>query len=414
MSRSERFKKFMKTNRTIFRVLLLSSLLAVLVCVTTDPLDKGHPAFTHPKTYPYDLHKYLYMADHPFSLRIAPFGYRILMPLVVHLLPADRFAAFYACTVFSLILTAALVFFILRAMRFSTVFSCLGMLVFYSTGYLARFNVFATWHVDAFSFLFVALGFWFVLKNRPAWLAVTLLVGMLAKETVLFILPLYYTFRAARLFDGRLVLKTLMIGLPALSLWFSMRLVFPPLNQDERYLRTIPYEVSVVHVISDDPAINRTHEPGKLLREIGLKRFKEMSAANLKRVVFGVWGAMLFLVLAAPKENLRFLAKGAPFLLLVYGQLLFGSNTERLLALSFPVVIPMILAGFHRIQTVLNVHPCFLFLLPAVIFLLDLSLRSDYRFSPELRIQNLVLLGWFVLLFMISGLSKPSAKPPGI
>ncbi len=404
----KQIKTTLKKHGSVWAALFLSALLTVLVCVTTPPLGTGHPAFTDSHAYPYDLHKYLYMADHPFSLRIAPFCYRILTPLVVSLMPAERFTAFYGLTAASLIAAGVLMFLVLRALRFNRACSLLGMLVFYAAGYVVKFNLFAVWHVDAFSYVFALLGFWFALKNRPVWLAATLLVGMLAKESVLFILPLYYSFRAGRLFDGRLLLKTLLIGLPALTLYAGMRLVFPPLNQDEAYLRTIPYEVSVVHVISDDPAVNRTHEPAKLLREIGLKRFQEMSAANLKRILFGVWGAMLFVVLAAPRDNLRLLVRGGPYLFLVYAQLLFGSNTERLLAISFPVAVPMIVAGFRRIGSTLRVHPAWLFLPPAAYFIMGTGLRSDRGFSPEPRIQAAVLLLWFILLFAAADLFRPS------
>ncbi|MBN2030707.1 hypothetical protein JW824_10740 [bacterium] len=383
-------------------VCAVSLLFVGLLYMKTPLLNYEHPSFQRPHDLPYDLHKYLYMAKYPFQLRIAPFCYRILQPLIVTILPFEYFTGFCIVTGLSVVVTGILMFYILKALRFHYWYCFLGMVVFFAIGFATRFNVFATWHVDAFSYVFLTLAFLFILQDRPVVTSIILAVGLLAKESVLFILPLYYTFRTERLFNPKLVFKTFIIGIPGIVILLGLRLFLPPLNNDQTYLSQIPYEVSVVHVLSDDVDTNRTHELQDLLKIIGIPRLKNITLSDLKRYSFGVWGTFILLLFIVPRENVVFLILSCPFLILVYTQILFGMNVERLLILAFPVMIPMFVTGFRGIGKKLNLHPVFLIPLPLIYFILLLLLESDYIFMPELKLQFYVMLLWFIYLFIFS------------
>ena len=64
---------------------------------TTVALALAMVLFGHPLAG--DAHHYLAMSAHPFTFEAAPWGYRILTPLIVHVLPASHELGFEIVTV---------------------------------------------------------------------------------------------------------------------------------------------------------------------------------------------------------------------------------------------------------------------------------------------------------------------------
>ena len=144
-----------------------------------------------------DCDYYVKQALQPGSVQVNPFVFRILTPTLVrilkvnsnHLLEWD--AAWYLFT-FLLVYGSGLLFFRFcrRVLNLSVSSSCLAALMLLANWVYARFQMEIPFFPDPLNNFLWMLAFTLLFTERWGWFYVTIAVGMLNKEVILFLAPL--------------------------------------------------------------------------------------------------------------------------------------------------------------------------------------------------------------------------------
>ena len=113
---------------------------------------------------------------------------------------------------------------------------------------------------------------------------------------------------------------------------------------------------------------------------------------------------IMFLTLISIRKNLKLLLKFIPFLLLIYSQLLFAVNTERLLVMGFPVMIIFALYGIDEIAKISGIKTTYLIMMPLI--MLSLNLIDTSSPSASLENQLLVFVLYLAIIFQIRIISN--------
>ena len=129
---------------------------------------------------------YREMARRPFTVTAAPFCFRFLSPLIVWLLPFGEARGFIILTFASLAATAAVFYLYLR--EFYTHQRALVGIGLFLFSPCVTWNLQNPYLVDPLSYLFIALAFLLLRREKWAALALALAVGVCAKEIALFVL----------------------------------------------------------------------------------------------------------------------------------------------------------------------------------------------------------------------------------
>ena len=368
---TERF--FSSRRREFLLVIGVALIINAALRVRTDALTYDHPRFFNP----WDHHKYIWMATNgPFDFHVAPFCWRVGTPLLAAVLPFDVEKNFMILSYISLWLTGVAMYYLARRFGFSRETAFTGMIAFFSIGWAVKANLYNIFKPDPPAFFLVTLAMYCIAARRDLLYAVTLAVGVVFKESVLFVVPLYYTLIAKKAFDMRLLLRTIGLALPAIGIFIAIRLLIPMKNEDYFYLSTLPEALQQVQLGRS------TFDLGWLWREIGLERLKSISPESLLQYTVGTFGVVAGLMpLFAIKKNLGLLARFSPFMILVYAQIMFATNDTRLLALGFPVVILMALNGADVIAQYMKVKVVTIALLFGVLLSL-LLVRTSMLFLP--------------------------------
>ncbi len=372
----------------------LSALIALLVLARTNIMTAEHPDF--PKAW--DHHKYIRMAEgNPFDFHIAPFCRRVLEPAIVRLLPFPAACSFLAIAVACSIVTPVLLFFILRRLGFSPIFSFIGFLAFHSFGYATKFVYFDFWLPDAPSFFFIALLIFLLLSRRDRAFLLLFAAGVLVKESVLFVLPLAYTLRARKIADGNALRRAAVLALPALIAFALLRLLIPALNDDPAYVGALPETLRTVQHHS------AAYDYPELMREIGEDRLRHASLRGAAFAAIGSFGlyALLF-PFAGARRNGELFLRFLPLLLLAPLQLLFAVNIERLLTVAFPALIPLIAGGMQRTGEKLLLPPAAFITFPALLILFNLIDPNGFTPTIKLHLAAFLLPSFFIgILFLL-------------
>lgn len=374
-----------------FAIVALASLTFVaLLALRTDLMTRDHPLFAEPG---WDHHAYIAMATgNPFDFHLAPFGWRIGVPLLAKLSPLPLQASFLFIAFVGITGAAVSMYYLGRRIGGSRAYGAFAALLFLSLGWASKFGLLDFWLPDAVAFFAVALAMLCIVDRRPRAFAAVLLLGVFVKEAVIFVAPLWYTLHATRLVDRRLPMQTVLLALPAVALLLALRLLIPAQNSDLDYAATL------------SPAMQQfrdfipTYSYMDLLRDIGWHhRLHDYSTETLLLYSTGTWGAGV-LALAAigavrrPVLALRLL----PFLLLVYAQLLFALNIERLLVLGFPAMVWLALEGVRALVTNRPPVSAWFFAASALALAL-LNLKNPAAVPLRFELQALVFFAGFAI-----------------
>ena len=194
----------------------------------------------------------------------------------------------------------------------------------------------------------------------------------------MFALGLFYGFRADAPFDSRALVRTTLVGLPAISVLLSLQLALP--SDGYSYL--------------------------ELARTIVPLRLDALSLETLVHLyLLGVFGvplvALSFFALRSRSGAILTL-RLSPFFALVYSQILFALNTERLLVLGFPAAIAFaLLVGIREVCEVFGAWEGWFIPLPVAVYSLGVSSRGVgevYLFE-----QALILLAYLAVIFIVGG-----------
>jgi hypothetical protein len=311
--------------------------LMTFLWLRTDPLVPGHPWWT----FPGDHHIYLFMAGHPTgSLHLAPWGWRVLEPAIVRVLPGSSLVGFQLVCVASLIVAAVAIHAICRRLGLDRRLADAGVLLFVSVSFATKYPMFDPWLPDSMALAAVALAVLFVLDDRPFAFAACLAVGVLAKESVVFAAPLLYTFRATRPIDPPAARRTLFAALPAVLVIAVVRLAIPAWNGTE-YAAALPAPIAAnARTVPDYSALSVVHQT---LAGRELCATLAATASSFGLLV----GVLPFL---GGRRAIRLLVRATPFLALVLLQLLFAQNTQRLVVLASPIVVPLAVCGLATLR----------------------------------------------------------------
>jgi hypothetical protein len=382
--------------------LVLSLLLTGGLVLRTGLMTTDHPDFP----MPWDHHKYLWMAaENPLGFHIAPFCWRVLVPCLARSLPFGLQWSFLLIAFAGVSMTGAIIYSLARELFAASSFGFIAMLMYFSLGWAGKFALHDFWLPDAVSFLFIALGIHAILTRRDALFVLTLALGVLVKESVIFVAPLYYTLRTSRLVDPGLFKRCVLLTLPAIVVLISVRALIPSLNNDPGYLSTLP---ATARMVQDGVS---SYDYVDLFTSIGLRRLRDLSVDDLYSYTIGTFGAVLLLPLFAWRRSGVLFLRFLPFLALVYAQLLFAVNDERLLVAAFPAVILMALAGVDALVVKLSIRPAWL--TPVFFLFVGLDMVAESFFSiAQLTVELLVLLAGLALCFNVEDRAPAATRAP--
>jgi hypothetical protein len=167
---------------------------------------------------------YELMARDPFGLHTFPFGYRLGLPLTVHLLPIASTDAFRALAWIAAAGAAAFAYLLMREFcRSQAVAASLAVAMCVSPPFLlvALRNGRNT---DIATVLLMMAATYFAVTRRHVAFAATLLVGVVFREALLFEIPLAYALWCTRPLDSRAAVRVVAVAAPAVALYAAIRL----------------------------------------------------------------------------------------------------------------------------------------------------------------------------------------------
>jgi hypothetical protein len=364
-------------------VALLSLALTALWLWRTEIVTYDAPMFE----LPWDRHKYIAMAaGNPFDFHIAPYCWRIGKPLLAKLLPFGLQNSFLVISFASVWLAGLLSWLLAREARFSRALSLTGVLFFFALQWGPKFFLFEFWLPDATIFVLLLLAVLTLLRGNVAAFIVVTMLGVTVKESMLFVLPLAYTFRATQLIDLPAARRAALLGLPAIAMLVALRLAIPAWNDDPAYIETLPEKLWLVR--------NGTSEAG-LIESFRIEmpsRLARFGPDALSSYTVGTFGpAMTLLPLCALRRNRRWFILFLPYLALIAAQMLFGNDTERYLILAFPAVLLMALNGLAVLSERFEVPEILWPLAPLTLIAFELALLSPYFLQLRFHALALVL-----------------------
>jgi hypothetical protein len=352
-----------------FTLILLPVLLTLILAINTEPMTNLHPMYSQGG----DHLVYIEMAQQPFAAHEPPYCYRLLVPTIARYLPFSLAVNFYLLAVLFIIGTGILLHLFLRDLGCNLFYSSLGVILFYSLNWGAKFLLFDFWLTEAALFFFVVLSLLLILRDSRVWLVVALCLAVLCKESALFLLPLIYTLRARHIIDGPALLRAVLLSIVPIALFVVLRLT-----------------------ITTDTSYNLV----TLWKEIGVPRLTEGLVGYIRGVTVGTWGIVaLLLPFFCSKRGRGFALRSMPFLLLVLAQPLFAINVDRLIVPAFPIVIPLAMNGLEDIQHRFRLSQWMVLGYVAIPYILIL-IKSGYQSpSPEQRL--LILAIWTLIIFIV-------------
>lgn len=373
--------KAKKIKKKLLIVISLSFLLLLLIYLRTDKIIYSHPFFVEP----WDHHKYIEMARHPFTFHIAPFCWRILVPLIAFILPFELQTNFMLITFFSIWFTAIVIYYLLKQLKFDYKLSFLGVIIYFSLGWVIKYVLFDFWLVDALSFLFIVLIIYsIVIKNDFLFILFSML-GILTKETILFAIPLYYSINAKHLWDKQIFKKFIILSLPSIIIFFLIRFLIKIENHNISYLNTLPDQLRFVFNNNSDYTFKNLN-------------FNIFTIQIIKDIA-GTFGILLLVFpFLNIKENIHLALRYLPFILLSFLQLLNPNNIPRLLIICFPVFLIMSIKGIQKYFISNKTSQIYFFIL--VIIFYNLNLINPSLPNINFRYQFLVF-SMITLVFLI-------------
>ncbi len=185
------------------------------------------------------------MADSPAFFTVPPWGYRLLGPSIVHQLPLERPRGFLYLTVASLVTGGVLIFLFLRRLGNGEVASLLAVIAFGLSPPVRTSldNYFLSEPV--ITVLIAAFLLAIEAGSGVAVLSLIAVAGTLSKEIMLALLPVIWLARRGQKGDGRALLETGIVAVPAilmlliLHFWWTPYVTMPPLSLSIAYFRDL-------------------------------------------------------------------------------------------------------------------------------------------------------------------------------
>jgi len=386
----------MDSKKELVFILIIALGISLLLFIRKESLTYSHQDFSNV----WDHHNYIMMAkENPVDFHIAPFCWRIFVPVMAKYLPFNLQLNFILISFFGVWMTGVIIYYMVRAYTSSFEYALISMLMFYSMGWAGKFVLYDFWLPDSLSFLFISLGFYSIITKKDFLFLVTLSIGVLVKESLIFLAPLYYTLNTNKIFDVKLLLKSFLIALPGILILGTLRILIPQMNGDVVYLGTFPKDAYIS---------NFSYNYWESLSSLGLERIHDFSLESLYAYSIGTFSVLLtFTPFFEIKRNKVLLFRTLPYMFLVYSQLLFAGDTERLLVIGFPVLILLSLNGVKAMVKILRITKAFF--IPLAGFFVLLNIVSG-KFSTSSTIEFSIFTIYLALLFSISTIKHCNEK----
>jgi hypothetical protein len=341
---------------------------------------------------PWDRHKYIEIAvNGPLNFHIAPYCWRFGKPLLASILPFGLEMSFLSISFLSVLLAGILSWLIARDCGFSRPLALTGVLFFFSLQWAPKFFLFEFWLPDSTIFALIILSVWLLLRGNLITFVVVATLGVTVKESMLFVLPLAYTFRAREMLDWRAARQAVALALLPISMLIAIRLAIPAWNDDPQYVATLPERLWLVS--DGSPRYDLVDALQRELRN-RVERFDLEQARLYLTGTFGI--AMTLLPLFAWRRNPMWLVRFSPFLVLVASQMLFGHDIERYLILAFPAALIMALNGLAALSERLRMPEISWTVIPLTLTALELVMTEEFflpfRFQLAALAVSIVLI----------------------
>ncbi len=369
--------------------------LPVLIALTfrTNLVTYNNPAFNQP----FDHHKYILMASsNPFAFHIAPYCWRVLTPLIAKVLPFGLEWNFFLIAFVSIWMTSVTTYYLARRYDLSRICAILGTLTFLSMGFVTKSLLQWFWYVDPLSLLFITLAIWSIVARKDALFVLLLALGVADREEVLLVAPLYYSLNAQRIIDVDLIKRTVLLALPAVGVFVGFRLLIRPLNHDAAYLRSLPSVDRVVWSVH-----GHRHTSFNYQQIIGASLANPAYALVrfLPHIWYSLRSALILLPFFAFFRRFDLLLRFAPFIALVFAQLLFIADNRYLIG-AFPVLVVLAVFGMREFVDRLGIPAPYLLGLP--LLFVGLNLVWVDRVDPPVVLQIAILVSYLAVLAWIS------------
>ncbi len=263
------------------------------------------------------------MAEHPFAVHTFPFGYRIGLPWLVHVLPFSHTPSFELLAWAGAGGAAGFAFVLMCRLGTPRNLAAALALALAISPPMLVVALREGRNTDAITMLFMMAATLFVVECRLRALTLTLLVGVLFREAVLFVIPLAYAVWAARAWDAGAARRALLAGAPAVLAFVAVHLAISSVG-----------EASV-------PGYG-----GSLIGErLSVLESGARSLPTEARRMFSIYGPLW---LAAPLAlaSSRFARRGLVLVACAAVSMTFALDWGRMIFLSAPVFYP---AGAHTL-----------------------------------------------------------------
>lgn len=282
------------------------------------------PGFS--KVLIYDSFIYYQMSLNPFIAVAAPYTYRILTPLIVYFLPLENIFGFFIINISSLLFSGVIFYYYLKKLNFNSCHSFLGVLFFLAAPTVI-YSLYDIALVDNLSFLFIALGFYFIVTEKDFLYLIILLIGILNKETILYTIPFFFIYKLEYQNLKIAAKKTMMISIPVLVVFLIIRYQIG---------LTDYFSIETIKKVLWDHAYQ--FNLFQKLPYLSFHTFKNPFLA------FGT----LWFIFAYGLKNIenKFLKKSLYILPLIFLQILISTDIYRVLFIGYPIIIPISLYLF--------------------------------------------------------------------
>jgi hypothetical protein len=362
-------------------VLGAAFLLLTLLALRTSLLTYNNLNFAQP----WDHHKYIHMAQgNPFDFHIAPFCWRVVTPLLAKILPFNLEWNFFIIAFLSIMLTGVMVYYIACLLGCSAAPAFVGMLLFFSLGFVTKGTLSDFWLSDPLATLFMTAAIVCILARQDLPFVLLLAVGEGVRESVILVAPLYYTLNARRLIDLRLALRTLLYSVPALAVFVGLRTFIPEMNSHGAYLHTLPRGLRIQSL--GKSAYSEKNNVERVVRA-PLSHVKH----SLPAITYLLRSSLVLLPFLPFLRNRMLALRFAPYALLLYMQTVVIDTTPRYLLPLYPVLAVLAVDGVVAVSQRFHIPVLAFAGLPLLLFLLNLVRVNGGDAPGPLQLACIVL-----------------------
>ncbi len=313
-----------------------------LAVVWWKPIDFIHE-FAHA-----DLEQYRLMAHASPGIAhnaVAPFAYRVLGPWLAGLFTSYDAYAFRVLSVLALIGIGLCFFTLMRQRRASESQALLATTLLLFNPYGCGMMLFNRFQVnDALSLLAIIACFIFVEQRKLAAWAIVLSAGVLARETVLLMIPVSLVYLWSR-DQKQLIAKASALSVPAIVLFLSIRMLVRVSNADWSLMTTVQdYAPGFLRPELWGRLLLNTCAPLSLIPFVQFKQNRLFFKQHPEYLVFGVL-LMASALIGADTERLF-----SPFVLVVIlyiHSLLSDYSLYRDRGVILSIIVCMIVCAMH-------------------------------------------------------------------